>query len=256
MLFFLWLCSYNSIPVREVLGSKGLSLDQSCPIYRSHLESRDHLLKECSFSVSFWNQLGPPSSLYSSFGLPFQEWIHANCTSSLDSRHHHIPWSLLFLFGIWFLWINRNCVTHQAKQANPSLSKECIAKAWEFPFLTALNIGSAPKSKTNTRCVKPALHWLKLNNDASILVNDAGAGRLIRDSDGIWVQGFSRKISTSSVLMVELWALRDGLHMAKNLNIQKLIINVDSIEVVNLITFNCIINRLMQPLVAECKAIL
>ena len=68
MLFFLWLCSYNSIPVREVLGSKSLRLDQSCPIYRSHLESRDNLLKECSFSVSFWNQLGPPSSLYSSFG--------------------------------------------------------------------------------------------------------------------------------------------------------------------------------------------
>ena len=129
MLFFLWLCSYNSIPVREVLGSKGLSLDQSCPICRSHPESRDHLLKECSFSVSFWNQLGPPSSPYSSFGLPFQDWIHANCTSGLDSRHHHIPWSFLFLFGIWFLWINRNCVTHQAKQANPSLSKECIAKA-------------------------------------------------------------------------------------------------------------------------------
>lgn len=46
MLLFLWLCSYNSIPIQELLGSRGLSLDQSCPICRSHPELRVLLLSE------------------------------------------------------------------------------------------------------------------------------------------------------------------------------------------------------------------
>ncbi|KAK7842364.1 hypothetical protein CFP56_014057 [Quercus suber] len=57
---------------------------------------------------------------------------------------------------------------------------------------------------------------------------------LLRDSNGAWVQGFSRLIGSSSVLLAELWALRDEIAMALNLNIDKLIINVDASEVINL----------------------
>ena len=52
---FLWLCSYNSIPVREVLGSRGLTIDHSCPLCNNHSESIIHIFRECQSSVSFWN---------------------------------------------------------------------------------------------------------------------------------------------------------------------------------------------------------
>lgn len=71
-IIFIWLCSYNSIPVREVLDSRGLNLDQRCPICKSGLESISHLLRECPHSISFWNQLGPPSSLIQSLVCLFQ----------------------------------------------------------------------------------------------------------------------------------------------------------------------------------------
>ena len=55
IIIFLWLCSHNSVPVREVLGSRGLTLDQVCPLCHSQVESINHLLKYCPFAVSFWN---------------------------------------------------------------------------------------------------------------------------------------------------------------------------------------------------------
>ncbi|KAK9995840.1 hypothetical protein SO802_020526 [Lithocarpus litseifolius] len=53
--------------------------------------------------------------------------------------------------------------------------------------------------------------------------------------------------------MAELWALREGIRMAQQLNIQSLIVNVDSSDVVTLISSPTSTNRLTQPLVAECR---
>lgn len=53
-------------------------------------------------------------------------------------------------------------------------------------------------------------------------------GGFIRDSNGNWVRGFSRAIGTSLILLSELWALRNGLFMAKFLRIEKLIVNVNA----------------------------
>ena len=62
--------------------------------------------------------------------------------------------------------------------------------------------------------------------DASVIDHKASGGGLIHDSEGRWVQGFARHIGTASVLMAELGALRDGIHMARHRNIRNLIINV------------------------------
>ena len=56
----------------------------------------------------------------------------------------------------------------------------------------------------------------------------------MRDSFGSWIRGFSRLIGASNYLIVKLWALRDGITMAKNLNIAKLVINVNAAKVISL----------------------
>ena len=98
--------------------------------------------------------------------------------------------------------------------------------------------------------------WYKLNTDASIINGHAGAGGLLCDPNGTWVQGFSKPLGTATILMAELWALREGLRMARQLNIYYLIVNVDSFDVVKLFSSSSSTNRLTWPLVAECKDIL
>jgi len=54
---------------------------------------------------------------------------------------------------------------------------------------------------------------MKLNTDGSSLGNSGitGGGGVIRDWAGKWVAHFSRKIGVAMSLLVELWAIRDGL---------------------------------------------
>ena len=95
--------------------------------------------------------------------------------------------------------------------------------------------------------------------DASVLSssNYASGGGLLRDSNGSWVKGFSRKVGTSSCLLAELWALRDDLIMARNIHVEeKLIINVDALEVINLLSNAEATNQLTQPIVDDCRNIL
>ena len=82
--------------------------------------------------------------------------------------------------------------------------------------------------------------FLKLNTDGSALGNPglASAGGLIRDSNGIWVRGFSWIIGTTNSFVAELWGLRDGLELARKLDIAKLIVEVDAKAVVDIILFD------------------
>lgn len=102
MQIFLWACSYNSIPVLEVLVSRGFNLDHACPICNCRAESIIHLLRDHQFSTTFGNDLGIPSRLKPSFSLPRSDWLRMNGTSNSPSIHHYITWCTLFLFGPQF----------------------------------------------------------------------------------------------------------------------------------------------------------
>ncbi|KAI8523423.1 hypothetical protein RHMOL_Rhmol13G0072400 [Rhododendron molle] len=69
-------------------------------------------------------------------------------------------------------------------------------------------------------------------------MGSASTGGILRDHYGIWIGGFHRNIIVDSSLKAELWALRDGLSLAKDENIKKLEIEVDSMTLGNLL-FDC-----------------
>ena len=55
--------------------------------------------------------------------------------------------------------------------------------------------------------------------------------------------------------MAELWALRDGLLIAKEMGLSNLIIEMDALSVVLLMNNN-IVNLLMEPLLTDCRNLL
>jgi len=68
---------------------------------------------------------------------------------------------------------------------------------------------------------KPLTGWMKLNTDGAAFGNpiQVGGGGVLRDSNGDWVVGFIRKLGSMSSVLVELWALKDGLLLARQLDI-------------------------------------
>ena len=99
--------------------------------------------------------------------------------------------------------------------------------------------------------------WMKLNFDGFALGNSGkvGGGGLIRDHQGNWIRGYTRPLGNTSNFIAELWALRDGLTIAKELEINNLIVEMDALSVVMLMN-NSSTNLLMEPLLFDYRNLL
>lgn len=104
---------------------------------------------------------------------------------------------------------------------------------------------------------KPPKGWAKLNSNRSVMGNPtkAGGGGVIRGSDGEWLAGFARPLGRTNSCIVELWALRDGLLLAKELGLNNIIVELDALSVVLLMN-NSTSNMLMELLLTDCRKLL
>ncbi|KAK8548028.1 hypothetical protein V6N12_060955 [Hibiscus sabdariffa] len=86
---------------------------------------------------------------------------------------------------------------------------------------------------------RPPRGWIKANVDASVHSGDghAAIGGVLRDENGCWILGFRRSIGCCSVLVAELWAVQDMLARAWSLDIRRLVLETNCMEVVQLL--NC-----------------
>ena len=103
--FLIWLCVHNSLPMAEVLGSRGLILDPMCKVCNRSNKSIEHLLRDCEIAHKVWQELQVPYCLRDSFTLPIRNWFEVNCKSRMSSKFMGIYWRILFLMGVWQLWL-------------------------------------------------------------------------------------------------------------------------------------------------------
>ena len=60
---FLGLCHHNSVPVREVIASRGIECEAVCLLCNSDAETIIHMLRDCPFAAVFWRKIGVPFDL-------------------------------------------------------------------------------------------------------------------------------------------------------------------------------------------------
>jgi hypothetical protein len=91
IMFFLWQCYHLSVPVREILASRGINIPTFCPRCLDPNESLIHMLRDCSDSIAFWSSFRFPSLGSHFYSTSLFEWIHSNCIAS-STHDHYIPW--------------------------------------------------------------------------------------------------------------------------------------------------------------------
>lgn len=74
--------------------------------------------------------------------------------------------------------------------------------------------------------------WIKLNPDGSFLAGNhlAGVDGILRNNQGDCVAGFMEKVGCNSIEEAETWGLLQGLKLAWEKGIRKLIVEVDSLS--------------------------
>ena len=81
----------------------------------------------------------------------------------------------------------------------------------------------------------------------------AGGGGVLRSSYGEWVVRFMRKLGNMSSTVAELWALKDGLNVAKQLGIDNICIEMDADFIVHLVSNPSVVNLMLEPLLTDCR---
>ena len=77
---------------------------------------------------------------------------------------------------------------------------------------------------------------------------------MIRDHFSHWIKGFSRVLGTTNNFIAELWALRDGLIIVKDLGLSNLIVELDALSVIHMLSSDKP-SPIMEPLLSDCRSL-
>ena len=201
-----------------------------------------------------WN----PNHEEASYNLEMLQWLKANCLSSHDILSNGVPWKILFAFTVWNLWKHRNKVVFENSVLNPRLHYTSIKQGVDYFYYIGKSIYVKRWSSIQVQWTKPGTGWCKLNIDGASLRNPgkAGVGGLIRDHRGEWLKGFSRGIGSTTSVIVEFWAVRDGLLLAAQMGIPFLEVECDAKIVTNLLLSNVLPNKTYTPLLLDYRSLL
>ncbi|KAK9990739.1 hypothetical protein SO802_025724 [Lithocarpus litseifolius] len=138
------------------------------------------------------------------------------------------------------------------------LDKVCLGQAKEYFYCVSKAKQVTSKAVIPIKWNKPIPGWHKLNTDGASLGNPgkAGGGGLIRNSDGVWIRGYSRSIGYTTSVMAELWALRDGLSLAIQLGIRNLVVELDAKVIVKMLNNADNSNKKFSPLLFDCRSLM
>ncbi|CAN1818654.1 Putative ribonuclease H protein At1g65750 [Linum perenne] len=80
--------------------------------------------------------------------------------------------------------------------------------------------------------------WVSLNSDGSLYTNPsrAAAGGVLRDGDGRFLAAYAANLGTCSIMRAELRGIVEGMKLAWERGVRKLLIQTDSREAVDLLS--------------------
>ncbi len=87
----------------------------------------------------------------------------------------------------------------------------------------------------------------------------AGLFREIQNYQGTWLGGFAWNIDRINSLAAELWALQDGFVLSQNLNIWRLIIEINAKVVIDLLSSMCesvLSMHTYYALICDCRSLI
>ena len=177
-----------------------------------------------------WIQLGMETRNQGFWNSNLQNWLSTNGKANNNFIRGKPHWRLLFPFVVWLIWKSKNQLVFNGKNPNPNLPSVINSQVVEFMHCVPLPRQSTRRVIKRVRWERPPSGWKKLNTDGLSIGNSrrSGCGGAVRDEHGEWIAGLSRYIGTTSSFVAEMWGMRDGLVLCKNLNIQCLVVELDA----------------------------
>ena len=202
-------------------------------------EDVDHVLRTCPRATAIWRhfasaKLGQPRP-----NADFSRWFWQN----LSDTKHEESWPTMFLIILWYLWKWRNGVYFARYALIPSDKIRFLcAKCKEI--LQALcheaqqdRSSESARQETLIHWDPPPTGWMVLNTDSASKGNPGavGSGGVLRGDKGEWICDFRKSMGNCSAMKSEIKAILRGLWIAKDKDIKRVWVQVDSSTLVGLL---------------------
>jgi ribonuclease HI len=232
---FIWRALHGILPLKCILANRHIGTSGSCPICNQGAEDVRHLLFQCPAAKDIWQALDLNTfidgvSQLDRSGSVVLELIIRREDNTMPG-FQNINLKELVLTTCWYLWWTRHRLTHD--QSIPPLSKRKLS-------ILAMVANSEKacgkkKQRSDVKWIKPDPRQVKLNVDAAFHDESktGSIGAIIRDYLGnfvaAWVKYFS---NVASATMAEAYAMKEGLALARDLGCNRIIAELDSIDVI------------------------
>ena len=189
------------------------------------------------------------------FSTPLVEWLKNNYESHESLLQPCIPWKFVFSQAVRLIWLHRNRFIFQTWRKEPNIHAQSIKKIAKFFALVPDCSNKLPRVQIQISWKKPRTGQVKLNTNGVVFRNlkKAGGGGVLRDSNGDQLAGFMRKLGSTSSILAELQALKDGLSVGRQLDILNINIDLDADVLVHLLTNPSSLNLMLEPPLNDCK---
>ena len=226
----------DGLPTRLNLARRGLNIETKCPLCKKALESTCHALIHCEKLGDVWwnwhtcpvNLLGRNTNLVD-IALEIME---AGSPQDLE----------IFFATAWSVWLNRNKVVHESGGSSPSQIWN-IARRTHEDYCDAIACYFLKQQPLDVGWVAPPPEFYKINVDGATAGerNMSCAGVVIRDCRGLVIAASSKVLNGAYVAEItEALTVEEGVRLAKELDLPQVIIESDSVMVVDAISSgNC-----------------
>jgi hypothetical protein len=228
---FWWRVIKNFVPYRHNLQIRHMEQIGNCKICGADEETTFHALFECSWARAFWKNMQQASGVKIPQLHP-RSWATDLVDGTLVSEDH----TCIILCGAWAVWSERNFVWHGD-------GGRTVTQSVRWAVETAVDLRQAGKEKKPKHC-KVSVRWkppdpgiVKINTDAGYNKdeNNGVTGIVVRNHEGVLLraQGIWHDHAWSATAL-EAEAVREGVRLAIDMGLHKLVVETDAQEVINL----------------------
>ena len=149
----------------------------------------------------------------------------------------------------------RNDIVFNRKGRSTNLALDIVYQAKEYVHCVTAPRLQSRRVLRSIRWERPDFGWRELNTDGACSEPHglAGCGGVVRNEDGQWVAGFSKRIGITSSFAAEMWGLREGLKLCCNLNIRSLEVEMDAKAIVDVLQNTGYVNNVISPILDDCR---
>ena len=218
----------NALPTMQNLRLRGVVVQEFCPLCNNSSESTSHALIHCEFAAKVWsNQFECPIKLLDS--------IFDISDIALELLNFGTVQDLEVLFSTaQFIWYNRNQVIHEANFSTTLQIWESAQRlVQDFINVNSISLHHSFLSQPIWTPPPCGLFIVNVDGATSQDHRPLSIGAIIRNSKGLVIAVMSKTLPAQFLVEeVEAIALENGVLLALEMNLTDVIVESDSLLVV------------------------